>query len=127
MRRHLLVPLAVLLTGTALSACSEVQDTANRAQECVGLARDAASAGLDRTPTVEDAEAAARRLDDRVAELDDEELKESAGALRDRLRELAEAARSADPARAQQAADAARQAARDTAETCGVPVDQFLG
>lgn len=118
--------LALPLLLLPVTACSEVQETADRAAECVGLARDAASAGLDRTPTVEDAERAATRLDERVEGIDDAELREQAGALRDRLRELAEAARSADPAAAQAAADRAREAARSTAETCGVPVDQFL-
>lgn len=117
-------PLLLLL---ALTGCSQVQETAGRAGDCVALARDAASAGLSGTPSVADAEAAVRRLDDRVASIGDPQLKQAAGALRDRLRELADAARNADPVAATAAADRARQAARDTAATCGVPVDQFLG
>jgi hypothetical protein len=38
-----------------------------------------------------------------------------------------EAARAADPARAQRAATQARDAARNAEQACGVPVDQFLG
>lgn len=118
--------LALPVLLLALTGCGEIRDTADRATTCVGLAQDAAAAGLDQTPTVEDAERAAQRLDDRVAGIGDAELKESAARLRDRLRELTEAARGADPAAVRQAAEQARQAARDTAQTCGVPVDQFL-
>ena len=50
-----------------------------------------------------------------------------AGTLRDRLRDLQEAARSADPAAVERAAGEARDAARSTAEACGLPADQFLG
>ena len=46
--------------------------------------------------------------------------------LRDRLRDLQEAARSADPAAVEQAVSDARDAARSTAEACGLPADQFL-
>lgn len=116
----------VLLGAMLLTGCSEVTATADRAADCVALARDAAASGLDRTPSVADAEAAAQRLDERISQLDDAEVREAATALRDRLRELAEAARSADPAGAQRAAEAARQAARDTAAACSLPVDQFL-
>ena len=117
----LLVLPALLLTG-----CSEVQDAASRTSDCVGLARDVASSGLAQTPTREEAEAAARRLEERVEQLDDPAVREAAGTLRDRLRDLQEAAASADPAAVQAAAQQARDAARATAETCGLPVDQFL-
>ena len=49
------------------------------------------------------------------------------GTLRDRLRDLHEAAQSADPAGVEQAVTDAREAARSTAEACGLPADQFLG
>jgi len=119
--------LPLLLAPLLLTGCADVRATAGRAGDCAGLVSDVASTGLSRTPTVEDAEAAVRRLDDRIGGIDDAELRDAAAALRDRLQELADAARSADPARAQAAAEAARSAARDTAALCGLPVDQLLG
>jgi hypothetical protein len=118
---------AALLLLLPLTACSEVAETAGRAGDCAGLVRDVASAGLSGTPSAADAEAAARRLEDSVQDIGDATLRESASALRDRVQALAEAARSADPPRAAAAAEDARAAARETAELCGVPVDQLLG
>lgn len=117
----------LLLCLLPLTACSEVRETADRASGCVALARDVASAGLDSTPTQAEAEEAVRRLDERVEQLDDPQVREAAGRLRDRLRELQEAVATGDPTAVQQAADAARGAARDVASACSLPVDQFLG
>lgn len=111
----------------ALAGCGGVTDTVDRAGDCVGLARDVAAAGLDGTPSLADAEAALQRLDERVAALEQGEVRDAATVLRDRLRELTDAVSSGDTAAAAQAADDTRAAARDAAETCGVPVDQFLG
>lgn len=122
MRSRLTAALACTL---ALTACSELSSTGDRAADCVALARDVAASRLDGTPSVADAEAAAQRLDDRVATMDDGEVRDAATALRDRLRELADAVRSADPGDVQAAGDAARQAARDAAAACSLPVDQF--
>jgi len=123
-RPALLLPTALLVL---LPACSEVRETAGRAGDCAGLIRDVAATGLSGTPSLDDAEAAVRRLDDRLQEIDDEELAAATRALRDRLQELVEAARSADADGARAAADDARAAARETARLCGVPVDQVLG
>lgn len=114
----LLLPLVLLSAG-----CSEAQ----RVQDCAALASDVARAGLSGVPTQAEAADAARQLDQRVSSLDSEEVRGAAATLRDRLRELQQAARSADPSAVRQAAERARQAARDAAETCGVPADQFLG
>lgn len=119
-----IVPIVLLVL---LTACSEVRQTAGRAGDCAGLVRDVAATGLSGTPSVDDAEAAVRRLDDRLQEIDDEELAAATRTLRDRLQELVEAARSTDADAARAAGDDARAAARETAELCGVPVDQVLG
>jgi len=123
MRGRLLLPLLALLL---LPACAEVQQTADRATDCVGLARDVAASGLSHTPTLEEAEQAAQRLDERIETLDDAQVREAATSLRDRLGELRDAVASADPASTQQAGEAAREAARVTADACGLPLDQFL-
>lgn len=118
----LILPLVLLTAG-----CSEARDAASTVTDCAGLAADVARSGLSGVPTQAEAEQAVQRLDDRVASLDSPEVKEAATALRDRLRELQEATREADPARAARAADQARAAARRTAQACGIPADQFLG
>jgi hypothetical protein len=53
-------------------------------------------------------------------------VREAATSLRDRLGELRDAVAAADPAATQQAGEAAREAARVTADACGLPLDQFL-
>lgn len=126
MRRRTAV-LSLCLLVPVLSSCAQAQDVASRATDCTGLASDVAGAGLDRTPSQAEAEAAVERLDDRIAQLDNEDVKQAASTLRDKLRAVQEAARNADPAAAQRAAAEARDAARATAQACGLPVDQFLG
>jgi hypothetical protein len=118
---------AALLLLPLAAACAEGRDLVTRTQDCAGLAQDVAASGLDRTPTQAEAEQAVDRLDRRISELDDQALRDAATTLRDRLRDLQEAARNADPAGAQEAATSARDAARTVAETCGIPVDQVLG
>ena len=110
-----------------LAACAQAQDVASRATDCAALASDVAGAGLDRTPSRAEAEQAVERLDKRVDQLDNPDVKQAAIALRARLREVQEAARRGDPAAAQRAAGQARDAARSAADACGVPVDQLLG
>jgi len=118
----LLLPLVLLTAG-----CAEARDTAATVQDCAGLASDVARTGLSGVPTQAEAEAATRRLDERVSSLDSEAVRDAAVELRDRLRELQQAARSSDPAAARQAAERAREAARQAAEVCGVSPEQFLG
>ena len=122
---RLLLPL--LLTGLLATGCSEARDAVGSAADCASLAADIARTGLNGVPTAAEAEQAVQRLDDRVQGLQDAEVREAAGTLRDRLRDLQEAVRSADPAGVQQAVTEAREAARDTAQACGLPADQFLG
>lgn len=112
----------LLLTG-----CSEAVESATAVKDCAGLATDVARSGLAGTPTRAEAQAAVDRLDERIAGLESTAVKEAATTLRDRLRELQEAASAADPAAAQTALAAARDAARDAAQACGLPADQFLG
>lgn len=124
-RRRLLpalLPLALLTAG-----CSETRDAVTTVADCAGIVSDIADSGLPGVPTQEQAEQAVSRLDKRVSGLRSPDVREAAGDLRDRLRALEEAARSADPAAAQAAAERARASASATAEACGVPLDQLLG
>ena len=121
---RLLLPL--LLAGLLGTGCSEARDAVGGAAECASLAADIARTGLDGLPNGAEAQQAVQRLDDRVQELQDPQVRDAAGTLRDRLRDLQEAAQSADPAAVEQAVADAREAARGTAEACGLPADQFL-
>lgn len=125
MSRRLLATALLLLP--LATACSEGRDLVTRTQDCARLAQDIAASGLAQTPTQAEAEQAVDRLDRRISDLDDEQLKQATTTLRDRLRELQAAAGNADPAAAQEAATQARDAARSVAETCGIPIDQVLG
>ena len=118
------MPLVVVLP--LLAGCSQAADTATRARDCAGLARDVASVPLSQLPSAQQAEQAARRLDERVEQLQDPQVSEAARTLRDRLREAAQAAGRADPAGARRAVADVREAAEATARACGVPVDQFV-
>lgn len=118
----LLLPIA-LLTG----ACSGARDAVSTVTDCAGLASDVAASGLAGVPTQAEAEQAVQRLDERVQSLQSPAVRAAAIDLRDQLRQLQAAARSADPVAARAAADGARTAARATADACGVPADQFLG
>ena len=120
--RLLLAGLLLLLPG-----CSGAVDTAARVQDCAGLAQDAAAAGLDRVPSRSEAEEAARRLDDRIRGLEDEQVRTAAQTLRDKLSAVGQAARSGDQQDVQRAVADARSAAREAARTCGLPVDRFGG
>ena len=93
----------LLLTG-----CSEAAETASTVRDCAGLASDVARSGLAGTPTQTEAQAAVDRLDERIAGLGSTTVKDAATTLRDRLRELQEAAAAADPAAAKTAVTAAR-------------------
>ena len=125
MDRRLLAPvlLSLLLTG----ACAEARDAAGTASDCAGLASDIARSGLSGVPTQGEAEQAVQRLNERVDTLESPDVREAASELRDRLSELQEAVRATDQQPAAAAAESARQAARLTAETCGLPVETFLG
>ena len=122
---RLLAPL--VLTAVLTAGCSEAQQAVSAATDCTALASDIASAGLSGTPTPAEAEQALQRLDDRVQDLGDTQVRDAATVLRDRLRDLQDAASTADPAGIREAVAAARDAARSTAEACGLPADRFLG
>jgi hypothetical protein len=123
--RLLALPLA--LTALLATGCSGASDAVSGATDCAALASDIARSGLSGVPTAQEADQAVDRLDERIDGLQNAEVREAATALRDRLRELQEAVRSADVPAASQAASAARDAARDTAQACGLPAERFLG
>ena len=74
-----------------------------------------------------EAEQAAQNLDQRLRDVDDADVKAAGEALRDRVRDLADAAGNADAADAQQALADVEAGARRLASACDVNVDQVGG
>jgi hypothetical protein len=123
--RRPLLPVLLLL-GVLGTGCSDPRDTAAQLSDCTALATDVADLGLGGVPTQADAEAALERLDDRLADLKSPDVRDAAGDLRDRVREVQEAARSGDAAALTAAVDRAREAAEAAAKACGLPADALL-
>ena len=126
--------VAVVLAAPLLAGCEAAQQAqeigqgVDKAADCAGLVGELT--GVDwsdarRVPA--EAEQAAERLDQRLREVDDADVKRAGEALRDRVRSLAEAARNADAADSRKALADVEAAARRLASTCGVDVDQVGG
>jgi hypothetical protein len=126
--------VALVLAAPVLAGCEaaqqaqEVGQGVDKAADCAGLVGELT--GIDwsdvrRAPA--EAEQAAQNLDQRLREVDDADVKQAGEALRDRVRALADAARTTDAADAQRALADVEAAARRLASTCGVDVDQVGG
>jgi hypothetical protein len=123
--------LAVVLALPVLAGCDaaqQAQQGVDKAADCAGLVGELTGihwSDVQRVPA--EAEQAAGKLDQRLREVDDADVKRAGEALRDRVRRLADAAGSADAADAQKALADVEAAARRLASTCGVEVDQVGG
>ena len=123
--------LALVLAVPLLAGCDaaqQAQQGVDKAADCAGLVGELTGihwSDVQRVPA--EAEQAARKLDQRLREVDDADVKRAGEALRDRVRSLAEAARNADAADAGKALADVEAAARRLASTCGVDVDQVGG
>jgi len=123
--------VALILAAPLLAGCDaaqQAQQGVDKAADCAGLVGELTGINWDdvrQAPA--EAEQAARKLDQRLREVDDADVKQAGEALRDRVRALAEAARNADAADAQKALADVEAAARRLASTCGVDVDQVGG
>jgi hypothetical protein len=123
--------LALVLAVPLLAGCDaaqQAQQGVDKAADCAGLVGELS--GIDWNDVRQapaQAEQAAQRLDQRLREVDDADVKRAGEALRDRVRSLAEAARNADAADSRKALADVEAAARRRASTCGVDVDQVGG
>jgi predicted small secreted protein len=123
--------VAVVLAAFVLAGCDaaqQAQQGVDKAADCAGLVGELTGihwSDVQEAPA--EAEQAARKLDQRLREVDDPDVKRAGEALRDRVRRLAEAAGNADAADVRQAAADVDAAARRLASTCGVDVDQVGG
>ena len=126
--------VAVALAVPVLAGCDAAQQAqdigqgVDKAADCAALVGELT--GVDWNDVGQAparAEAAAQKLDQRLREVDDADVKQAGEALRDRVRELADAAGNADAADAKAALDDVEAAARRLAGACDVNVDQVGG
>ena len=126
--------VALVLAVPVLAGCDAAQQAqdigqgVDKAADCAALVGELT--GVDWSDVRQapaEAEQAAQRLDERLREVDDADVKAAGEALRDRVRQAADAAASADAADAQQALADVEAAARRLASACDVNVDQVGG
>jgi hypothetical protein len=129
-RRVAAVAVAAL-TLPVLAGCGQAQDVAqgvDRARDCAAVVGELTGVSWsDVRRNAAEADQAARRLDDRLRQVDDADVKRAGEALAAKVRQLADAARGTDRADVQRAVDGVEAAARQLAATCDVPVDQVGG
>ncbi len=123
--------VALVLAVPVLAGCDAAQQAqdigqgVDKAADCAALVGELT--GIDWSDVQQapaQAEEAAQKLDQRLQEVDDADVKAAGEALRDRVRQLADAAGNADAADAQQALADVEAAARRLASACDVNVDQ---
>ena len=123
--------LALALAVPVLAGCDAAQQASqgvDKAADCAGLVGELT--GVDWNAVRQapaQAEQAAQKLDQRLREVDDADVKQAGEALRDRVRKLADAARNASAADAQRALADVEAAARRLASTCGVDAGEVGG
>jgi hypothetical protein len=129
-RRAAAVAVAALAL-LVLAGCGQAQDVAqgvDRARDCAAVVGELTGVSWsDVRRNAAEADQAARRLDDRLRQVDDADVKRAGEALAAKVRQLADAARGTDRADVQRAVDGVEAAARQLAATCDVPVDQVGG
>jgi hypothetical protein len=128
-RRLTVVALALALP--LLAGCGGAHDVGqgvDRARDCAALVGELTGVHWsDVRRSAAEADRAARRLDDRVRDVNDADVKRAGEALAARVHRLADAIRRTDRADIQRAVDGVEAAARRLAATCKVPVDQVGG
>ncbi|HEU4398371.1 MAG TPA: hypothetical protein VFU54_11130 [Actinomycetota bacterium] len=126
-RRVATAALAVASALAVLTGCEAAQQV-DKARDCAALVGELTGVDWnDVRRSAAEADQTARRLDERVREVDDADVKRAGEALVTRIGRLADAARGTDRAAVQRALDQVESAARQLAATCDVPVDQVGG
>ena len=124
----LVLAMPVLAGCEAAQQAQEIGQGVDKAADCAGLVGELT--GIDWNDVRQapaQAEQAADKLDQRLREVDDADVKRAGEALRDRVRALADAARNASAADVQQALADVEAAARRLASTCGVDAGEVGG
>jgi hypothetical protein len=126
-RRLATAAAAVVMVLPVLAGCEAAQQV-DKARDCAALVGELTGVSWsDVRRSAAEADQAARRLDDRLRQVDDADVKRAGEELAARVRRLADAARGTDRAAAQRALAEVESAARQLAATCDVPVDQVGG
>ena len=130
MKRSIALYACALLMLPACSQAQEARDiasTAGKVQDCAALATDAARAGLEQVGQLDaqNAQDAANRVGERINDISDSEVRGAAERLRDALSAAAEAARTGDAPALETARQQVTETAKEAAQTCGMPEDQF--
>jgi len=130
-RRLATAVVAAALALPVLAGCGEARDVAqgvDKARDCAALVGELTGVDWnDVRRSAAEADQTARKLDERLREVDDADVKRAGEALVTRIGRLADAARGTDRAAVQRALDEVESAARQLAATCDVPVDQVGG
>ena len=130
-RRLATAVVAAALALPILAGCGEARDVAqgvDKARDCAALVGELTGVDWgDVRRSAAEADQAARKLDDRLRQVDDADVKQAGEALVAKVERLADAARGTDRAAVQRALDGVESAARQLAATCDVPVDQVGG
>jgi hypothetical protein len=125
--RRLATAAAVAMALPVLAGCEAAQQV-DKTRDCAALVGELTGVSWsDVRRSAAEADQAARRLDDRLRQVDDADVQRAGEELAARVRRLADAARGTDRAAVQRALDAVESAARQLAATCDVPVDQVGG
>jgi hypothetical protein len=126
--------VAMVLAVPLLAGCGAAQQAqeigqgVDKAADCAGLVGELTGVDWNHVRQAPaEAERAADKLDQRLREVDDADVKRAGEALRDRVRALADAARNASAADAQRALADVEAAARRLASTCGVDAGEVGG
>jgi hypothetical protein len=130
-RRLAAAASAAALALAVVAGCGEARDVAqgvDKARDCAALVGELTGVQWsDVRRSAAEADQAAKRLDDRLRQVDDADVKRAGEELAAKVERLAEAARGTDQADVQRALDEVESAARQLAATCDVPVDQVGG
>ena len=121
----------------ALAGCDAVQKAqdagqgVDKARQCAALVADLAGVNLDLSPgsvarAAGQAGDAARKLDQRARNIEQDDVRNAAQTLADRLQRLADTATTSTPAQRQQAVRDVTQAATRLAGACSIPLDQLI-
>jgi hypothetical protein len=126
--RRLATAAAVVAVALPVLAACETAQQVDKARDCAALVGELTGVSWsDVRRSAAEADQAARRLDDRLRQVDDADVRRAGEALAARVKRLADAARGTDRAAVQRALDEVESAARRLAATCDVPVDQVGG
>jgi hypothetical protein len=108
------------------AACSTSASRADNTALCSGVAADLKGAGLNATPSQEQARAAGTRLDARLTQVADPGLHEAVIRLHQHMHDIEVGWRKSGTGAAGTAATRARVDAEKVARLCQMPVDAFL-